>query len=103
MKILIIFSIFASSLSLKCSNCKHFIEGKSNIFNFGKCKMFTKTKVVYSYSIRDKKETRKTIEDMYYCSTARQFEKMCGKNGKMFEKYLPDNDTETIDVNIESI
>ena len=86
MKILNIFSIFACSLSLKCSNCKHFIKDtKPNIFVFGKCKMFTKTKDVYSYSISDKKETRKTIEDMYYCSTARQCDNMCGVEGKFYE------------------
>ena len=58
------------------------------------------------YSVNDKKETvkTKTIEDMYYCSTASQFQNMCGESGKMFEKYLPQqNDTETIDVEIESI
>jgi hypothetical protein len=86
MKILIIFSIFACSLSLKCSNCKHFIKDtKPNMFVFAKCKMFTKTKDVYSYSIRDKKETRKTIEDMYYCSTAREFTHMCGVEGKWYQ------------------
>jgi hypothetical protein len=34
-----------------------------------------------------------------YCSTARQYEKMCGENGKMFEKYIPENVTEIINTN----
>ena len=34
--------------SLKCSNCKHFIEPKSNILLFGKCNLFPKTKDIYS-------------------------------------------------------
>ena len=28
---------------------------------------------------------------------------MCGEDGKMFEKYIPENDTKTIDIDIESI
>lgn len=72
--------------SLKCSKCKHFVKDtKPNIFVFGKCKIFPKTKDVYS--MNDKKETVKikTIEDMYYCSTARQYNHMCGVEGKLYE------------------
>ena len=43
-------------------------------------------------------------KDWYsYCSTARQFKHMCGEDGKMFEKYLPENETNTIDVDIKLI
>jgi hypothetical protein len=75
-----------------------------NILLFGKCNLFPKTKDIYS--VNDKKETvkTKTIEDMYYCSTARQHKHMCGEDGKMFEKYLPEkNETNTIDVDIKLI
>jgi hypothetical protein len=27
----------------------------------------------------------KTIEDRYYCSTARQYDNMCGVKGKLYE------------------
>jgi hypothetical protein len=78
MKILFLFIV--PIFSLKCSNCKHFIEPKSK---FGKCNLFPKTKDVYS--MNDKKETVKTIEDMYYCSTAREYDDMCGVEGKFYE------------------
>jgi chromatin segregation and condensation protein Rec8/ScpA/Scc1 (kleisin family) len=99
-----LFLFISPIFSLKCSICKHFIEPNSNILLFGKCNLFTKTKDIYS--INDKKETvkTKTIEDRSYCSTARQFKNMCGEEGKMFEKYLPEkNETSTIDVDIKLI
>ena len=85
-----LFLLLIPIFSLKCSNCKHFREPKLNILLFGKCNLFPKTKDIYS--VNDKKETvkTKTIEDMYYCSTARQHKHMCGEDGKMFEKYLPE-------------
>jgi hypothetical protein len=48
-------------------------------------KYFQKTKDVYS--MNDKKETVKikTIEDLYYCSSAKQFTHMCGVEGKFYE------------------
>jgi hypothetical protein len=99
----VLFLLIVPICSIKCSNCKHFIEPKSNILLFGKCNLFPKTKDIYS--VNNKKETvkTKTIEDNYYCSTARQNGHMCGEHGKMFEKYLPENNTESIDVNIKSI
>jgi hypothetical protein len=80
-----LFLLIVPIFSLKCSNCKHFIEPKSNILLFGKCNLFPKTKDIYSTN--DKKETvkTKTIEDMYYCSTARQYEHMCDVEGKFYE------------------
>lgn len=37
--------------------------------------------------MNDKKEMvkTKTIEDMYYCSTAREYSSMCGVEGKLYE------------------
>jgi hypothetical protein len=87
MKLTIVFLLIVPIFSFKkCSNCKHFIKNtKSTIFNFGKCKMFPKTKDIYSTN--DKKETvkTKTIEDMYYCSTAREYSSMCGVEGKWYQ------------------
>ncbi len=83
MKFLFLFIV--PIFSLKCSNCKHFIEPKSNILLFGKCNLFPKTKDIYSTN--NKKETvkTKTIEDRYYCSTAREYSSMCGVEGKLYE------------------
>lgn len=80
-----LFLLIVPIFSLKCSNCKHFIEPKSNILLFGKCNLFPKTKDIYSTN--DKKETikTKTIEDRYYCSTAREFGNMCGVEGKLYD------------------
>lgn len=80
-----------------CINCKHFItDNKENIF--GKCKMFPQIENKINYLING------IEKDGYsYCSTARQFEKMCGENGKMFQKYIPENETTAIDVDIKSI
>ena len=85
MKWMFLLILVVPIFSLKCSNCKHFIRGKPNIFVIGKCKKFPKTKDIYS--MNDKKETVKikTIEDMYYCSTARQYTHMCGVEGKFYE------------------
>jgi len=80
-----------------CIDCKHFItDAKENIF--GKCKMFPQIENKINYLING------IEKDGYsYCSTARQFKNMYGEDGKMFEKYIPENDTETIDIQIESI
>lgn len=81
-----IFLLIAPIFSFKlCSNCKHFIEpkSKSNIIGFGKCNLFPKIKDLYS--MNDKKETVKTKEDMYYCSTARVYSHMCDIEGKFYE------------------
>ena len=81
----ILFLLIVPIFSFKfCVHCKHFItDNKENIF--GKCKMFPKTKDIYS--VNNKKETvkTKTIEDMYYCSTARVYSHMCDVEGKFYE------------------
>ena len=49
-----LFLLFVPIFSFKkCSNCKHFIEPKSNILLFGKCNLFPNTKDIYS--VNDKK------------------------------------------------
>lgn len=87
MNLIIVFLLIVPIFSFKkCSNCKHFIKiTKSTIFDFGKCNLFPKLKDVYSTN--DKKETVKikTIEDMYYCSTARQYSHMCDVEGKFYQ------------------
>ena len=57
-----LFLLIVPIFSLKCSNCKHFIEpkSKSNIIGFGKCNLFPKTKDLYS--MNDKKENVKVIK-----------------------------------------
>ena len=79
-----LFLLVIPIFSLKYRNCKHFItDNKENIF--GKCKMFPQIENKINYLINGIEKDGYT-----YCSTARQFEKMCGENGKMFEKYIPE-------------
>ena len=80
-----IFLLIVPIFSLKCSNCKHFIIGKPDIFIFGKCNLFPKTKDVYSLNNKKESVKTKTIEDRYYCSTAREYSSMCGVEGKFYE------------------
>lgn len=97
MKFLFLLIVPIFSLKL-CINCKHFIpDNKENIFS--KCKMFPQIENKLNYLINGIKK-----DGYSYCSTARGFSNMCGEDGKRFEKYVPqENDTETIDVQIESI
>jgi hypothetical protein len=67
-----------------CINCKHF---KKDIFTdntFGKCKLFPKKIDNSNYLVDGVR--KKTKPDYFYCSTARDFEEMCGKNGNFFLK-----------------
>ncbi len=77
-----LFLLIVPIFSLKCSNCKHFVKGKPDIFVFGKCNLFPKTDYV-DYLPGDKRKYRK--EDIYYCSTAREYGHMCGVEGKLYE------------------
>jgi hypothetical protein len=64
-----------------CINCKHFIS--NNIDNkYGKCSLFPR-ELIDDYLIDGNTENNK---EYYYCSTARSFENMCGKEGKMYKK-----------------
>ena len=82
MKFLFLFIV--PIFSLKCSNCKHFVTGKPDIFVFGKCNLFPKINYVQYLPGDTKRKYRK--EDMYYySSTARQYSSMCGVEGKFYE------------------
>jgi len=97
MKFLFLFIVPIFSFKF-CINCKHFItDNRENIF--GKCKIFPQIENKINYLING------IEKDGYsYCSTARQHKHMCGEDGKMFEKYLPEkNETNTIDVDIKLI
>ncbi len=101
MKVILLFLTIVGAFDKLCINCKHF---KRDIFTpsmFGKCKKFLTIDDNVNHLINGKKQEK--TENMHYCSTASQFEKMCGENGKMFQKYIPENERETIDVDIKSI
>ena len=65
-----------------CINCKFYT--KENIITsneFGKCKMFPKDNNNIYFLVDGINK-----EDYYYCSVARKYDSMCGKEGKFYEK-----------------
>ena len=75
-------NLLTSSLPIKprfCINCKHFIPDKYNPLNssLGKCGAFPIDNT--NYLIDGSEKTLKHV--YYYCSTARNFNHLCGKNG----------------------
>ena len=86
--------LFLSSSSVKeikpklCINCKYFVEdptfGKFSKFN--KCSLFSKDGENNIYNLVHGVEQ---YNGGLYCSTTRETESMCGKEGKMFtRKYI---------------
>jgi hypothetical protein len=64
-----------------CVNCKHFIQPKNGVRDeFGKCAKlpFESSKFLVDGIVRD--------DDFYSCSTARSWDKLCGKNAKEYRK-----------------
>ena len=85
-----LFSIFVPSIALEtkpklCINCKHFTTNFGSNNDFGKCSLFTKNdinpNVVTGNNIYPKPE-------LYYCSTARSYDNMCGEDGKFYQENL---------------
>ena len=67
-----------------CINCKFFV--KRNFFTpdeLCKCSKFSYTEVD-NFFINGVKQPEK--KQYYYCSTARNYDHMCGNEGKKFEK-----------------
>jgi len=72
-------SIALPSIALSfCKNCKHFI--KNGAIQYGKCGFFP-IKVKDNYLVTG----IKSENDYFYCSTAREFDRMCGYEGKHYE------------------
>lgn len=76
-----------SSLEIElilCKNCKFFIKQTISTPNqFGKCMLFSQNKE--SDFFVDGVH-RININKYCYCSTARNYDYMCGKDGKKFEQ-----------------
>lgn len=97
MKYIIFFlcSIILPIFSLKemkpkiCINCKYFItDNDSGIY--GKCSLFPKKEDTNKYLVNG---INHEIQ-YYYCSLARQFNHMCGEEGKMYKKkYIRNGDS----------
>jgi len=90
---LIICSIVLPILSLKkttpkfCINCKFFINSVSIIDNkHGKCALFPKEENTVNFLVSGVDDN-----DYSYCSIARKYDNMCGKEGKKYKKKLSKN------------
>ena len=80
MNIIILLFIISSVISIKpkiCINCKFCIPEKNT--EFSKCSL---------YRIKNNYELVNGIEkvEYNYCTTARNFDFMCGNKGKMYKK-----------------
>jgi hypothetical protein len=80
-----VYAVVSSSPPLPrlCVNCrfmtkKYFFVGDE----FGKCSLFPKTIQNTEYFVTGKETVK---DELWYCSTARNSEDMCGKNGNYFE------------------
>ena len=86
----IIYSIILSSFSASqntqklCINCKYYTKNFFTSSEYGKCSLFTTENEDMNYLVTGKKYNN--IEEYHYCSTARKFNHICGKEGKFYEK-----------------
>ena len=93
--ILTFFYIVLSSISLDikskfCINCKFAINNINKYDNnkFIKCTLFPINDLLdeYNFLVTGINTNSISETDFVYCSTARQFNHMCGKEGKMYKK-----------------
>lgn len=91
-----------------CTNCKNYMVVHSNaLLNIGKCRAFPKwydsettMERKRDDMLRSKNKSPTVSNDSntvdvnyFYCSTARAFDCMCGKEGTMFEEKNENKDT----------
>ena len=79
--ILPIFSVKVTKPKL-CINCKYFIPSTIDD-KFGKCALFPSKQEKMNYLV-----SGITTTDYYHCSVLREFDHMCGEEGKMFKKKI---------------
>ena len=86
--IVVIFSIILPVFSLNeitpklCVNCKFFMNNFLDDNKFGKCSLFQKTEmdIDINYFVTGIKKK----SDLQFCSIARNYDSMCGKEGKKY-------------------
>jgi hypothetical protein len=65
-----------------CINCKYFITDNGN-GKYGKCLLFPRKENVINHLVNG---FHKENIDYNYCSPSRQFEHLCGPEGKLYKK-----------------
>lgn len=66
-----------------CVDCKFFRPGFMADKKFGQCSKFPKKEENYEFLVTGKMVPQRLVYN--YCTTARAFDDMCGKEGKLFE------------------
>ena len=84
MKLLYLFIVQCSSLSMPklCVNCIHFMPDDTSD-KYGKCDQFI-IESDNNYGLMTG-EYIEEFNDFHYCTTARNFDHMCGKHGKKYK------------------
>lgn len=62
-----------------CVNCKYFVKDFFSANKFGKCSQFPMNDDSKNYLV-----TGIDDRELYYCSTARSSDHMCGEDAKMY-------------------
>ena len=86
--ILLILSFIFTANTLEpkfCVDCKHFKYDFFSGKQFGRCALFPLVKEKDRYYLVNGKYKNKHLE-YNYCSIARDYNDMCGAEGKLFEK-----------------
>ena len=73
---------YVSSYEKYCVNCKYFVKNPFCKDTFGKCSAFRKN--IENYQKLDYLVSGKQKIEYKFCSTAREDEDLCGKEGKMY-------------------
>ena len=67
-----------------CINCKFFTNSLFTDSKYGKCSLFTKIEESKADFLVNGIRTRKNKIDYTYCSIARKYDDMCGRNGTKY-------------------
>lgn len=67
-----------------CIHCKFYKKPNFTRQEFGKCSLFVMEKDNDNYFVTGKKENK--TKYYYYCSTARNFDHLCGEEGKFYKQ-----------------
>ena len=68
------------SMSKICVRCKYFIRDDENNI-LGKCALFPTDKGIIEYLVTGVNKNK-----YQYCCTSREFDNMCGKEGRLYEE-----------------
>jgi hypothetical protein len=67
-----------------CINCKFYKKDFISFSEFGKCTKFLFYDENCNYLVNGKPDNN--LDHLHFCSTARKFDHMCGKEGKFYEE-----------------